>query len=76
MPVRRTRKARGAPLVGRPYADSKHEHDRVYFTALYDATDGNLVEMARRADINRETVRIYLRIHRIGRYAKAPRRRR
>jgi DNA-binding NtrC family response regulator len=66
----RTRKAQGAPLVGRPYSASKREHDRVFFTALYEATDGKLAEMARRAEINRETVRAYVRAHRIGSYAK------
>lgn len=66
----RTRKAQGSPLVERPYADSKHEHDRVFFTALYKATEGNLAEMSRRAEINRETVRAYVRAHRIGSYAK------
>jgi hypothetical protein len=57
-------------LVDRPYADSKHEHDRVFFAALYKATDGKLAEIARRARINRETVRAYLRALRIGSYAK------
>jgi DNA-binding NtrC family response regulator len=67
---RRTSSSRGAH-PDRPYPDSKHEHDRVYFTALYDATDGNLSEIARRAKVNRETVRIYLRMHRIGSYARS-----
>jgi len=69
--VPRTRKSAGAPLVDRPYAESKQEHDRVFFTALYKATDGKLVDIAKRAEINRETVRAYLRALRIGSYANA-----
>ncbi len=61
---------RGARRHERTYGESKHEHDRVFFTALYKATEGNINEMSRRADIARETVRTYLRAFRIGGYAK------
>jgi DNA-binding NtrC family response regulator len=54
--------------IHRNYAQSRGEHDRLYFGALYDDTKGNLSEMARRADISRETVRIYLRTLKIGTY--------
>jgi DNA-binding NtrC family response regulator len=54
--------------IHRNYAQSRGEHDRLYFKALYDDTKGNLSEMARRADISRETVRIYLRTLKIGSY--------
>jgi DNA-binding NtrC family response regulator len=59
---------KGTALHNRAYADSKREHDKAFFTALYDATEGNLAEMSRRAEINRETVRIYLRQLRVGPY--------
>jgi DNA-binding NtrC family response regulator len=48
------------------YRKSKEEHDRLYFTALYKATGGNVSAIGRRAQIDRETVRVYLNAHRIG----------
>ncbi len=61
--ARRSKSAASADLT---YRRSKEEHDRVFFTALYEATGGNLSAIARRARIDRETVRIYLKAHRIG----------
>jgi len=55
----------------RTYVESKNEHDRLFFTALYRATDGNLSHIAQRAQLNRETVRIYLRTLRIGSYGES-----
>jgi DNA-binding NtrC family response regulator len=69
-PTLQSRKPSSKPLVDRPYADSKREHDRSYFTALYQAAGGNLTEAARRARLDRETVRSHLRTHRVGGYAK------
>jgi DNA-binding NtrC family response regulator len=43
------------------YKDSKAVHDAAYFSALFEATGGNVSEMARRADVNRETVRAHIR---------------
>jgi len=65
----RARRPAGGARVDGPYGDSKDEHDRVYFKALYDRTHGNLAEIARLALLNRETVRTYLRAHRIGGYS-------
>ncbi|HEX8793582.1 MAG TPA: sigma 54-interacting transcriptional regulator [Polyangiaceae bacterium] len=60
----------GGARPERTYAESKQEHDRAYFTALHRATDGNIKEMGRRADIARETVRTYMRALRIGSYGR------
>jgi len=68
-PPTEARRPRAASHDG-TYADSKREHDKAFFTALYEATEGNLAEMARRAEINRETVRIYLRQLRLGEYGR------
>lgn len=65
------RKPAGGALVDSRFKDSKMRHDREYFAALYEATDGNLTEIARRAELNRETVRIYLRTLRIEDYRKS-----
>ncbi len=59
-----------AATVPRTYGASKDEHDRRFFTALYDSTGGNLSLMARRAQVSRETVRAHLRAHRVGSYAR------
>jgi DNA-binding NtrC family response regulator len=53
---------------GHTYASSKKEHDRHYFKGLYEATKGNVSEMSKRAELNRETVRIYLKELGIGTY--------
>lgn len=68
-PMPKARKPRGGALVDRPYVDSKYEHDRVYFSALHEATD-NISEIARRSALNRETVRTYLRTHKLGDYGR------
>ena len=52
------------------YRDSKSRHDRVFFTALFEETGGNLAEMGRRAKLSRETVRAHLKSLRIGGYGK------
>ena len=54
--------------IDRTYGDSRAEHDRLFFSALYEATKGNLTAMSKRAQISRETVRIYLRALAIGSY--------
>jgi len=53
---------------GHPYASSKEEHDRHYFKGLYELTKGNVTAMSKRAGLNRETVRIYLKELGIGTY--------
>ncbi len=50
----------------RSYAEYKKECDRIFFTAMYEASKGNLSEITRRAQISRDTVRTYLRALRIG----------
>jgi hypothetical protein len=57
-------------VVGRTYGESKDEHDKRFFSALYEATGGNVSEIGKRARLNREIVRIYLRMHRIGTYGR------
>jgi len=64
----------GGPRPGSTYTQSKESHDRLYFAALFESTDGNVSEMARKADLDRATVRTYLRRHRID--AAKPTRRR
>jgi len=64
------RKTGAAPDTDRLYADWKSDSDKAFFTAQYEATDGNLNEMSRTSGLNRETVRAYLRKHRIGKYRK------
>jgi DNA-binding NtrC family response regulator len=50
--------ARKGPRVeGRTYAQWRDDQDRVYFAALFEATDGNISEMARRSNLHRKTVR-------------------
>jgi DNA-binding NtrC family response regulator len=58
----------------RSYAESKDEHDRLFFAALHEATGGNVSAMSKRAKVTRETVRAHLGAHRIGTYELAPRR--
>jgi DNA-binding NtrC family response regulator len=53
----------------RTYAQSKREHDKGFFAGLYEASGGNLTEMARKSGLNRETVRIYLKQLRVGGYS-------
>jgi DNA-binding NtrC family response regulator len=69
-PVKESRaRGRGSRSAARPdlsYRESKEEHDRVFFTALYQATKGNMSAIARRAKIDRETVGVYLKAHGIG----------
>jgi DNA-binding NtrC family response regulator len=70
----------GRPARGRRYAvkarasdsygESKARHDRAFFTALFEATGGNLSQMGRRAQLSRETVRAYLKALGIGGYGK------
>ncbi len=60
-----------AVTLPRTYGASKEGHDRLFFTALYDSMGGNLSHMAKRAKLSRETVRAYLRQHRIGTYGPA-----
>jgi DNA-binding NtrC family response regulator len=43
---------------------NRFEHD--YFSRLYQETNGNISEMARRADVERAHVRMYLRRHNIA----------
>lgn len=54
------------------YSESRAQHDRAYFGALYKATDGNVGEMSRRAQLDRETVREKLKVLRIGRFKDGP----
>jgi DNA-binding NtrC family response regulator len=56
----------GPKLSESTYEQSKEEHDRSYFAALFEASLGNISEMSRRAGVNRETVRQHLRRHGIG----------
>jgi DNA-binding NtrC family response regulator len=51
---------------GGTYAESKERHDCAYFVALYESTAGNVSEMARKADLDRATVRTQLHRHKIG----------
>lgn len=46
--------------------ESKEEHDREFFSGLYEASRRNQSEMARRARLSRETVRTYMRALEIG----------
>ena len=50
----------------RTYASAKEELDRGYFSGLHEAAGGNITEMARRAELNRETVRLYVKQLGIG----------
>jgi DNA-binding NtrC family response regulator len=52
---------------GRTFAQAKQELEGAYFRALYAECGGNVSEVARRADVDRKTVRECLRRHRIGR---------
>ncbi len=64
-------KGGGGGVTSRPgsaYSASKEEHDRHYFKGLYELTKGNVTEMSKRAGLNRETVRIYLKELGIGTY--------
>jgi hypothetical protein len=66
-------RGRGARSNAHPslsYRESKEEHDRVFFAALYKTTRGNLSAIARRAKIDRETVGVYLKAHRIGTHGR------
>ena len=69
-----SRSAPAAARAGSTYTQSKERHDRTYFAALFEATAGNVSEMARQADLDRATVRAYLHRHRID-AARASRRR-
>ena len=51
---------------GRSFAQARQELEAAYFRALYADCAGNLSEVARRADVDRKTVRECLRRHRIG----------
>ncbi len=62
----RERGARSTARMDLSYRESKEEHDRRFFTALYKATGGNMSAIGRRAKIDRETVRVYLNAHGIG----------
>ena len=65
----RTKTARGtggARWRQRTYDESKEEHDREFFSGLYEASRRNQSEMARRARLSRETVRTYMRALEIG----------
>jgi len=48
---------RGPRVDGRTYAQWRDEQDRVYFAALFESTEGNISEIARRANLHRKTVR-------------------
>ncbi len=67
-------KGGGGGVTSRPgsaYSASKEEHDRHYFKGLYSKAHqsaGNVTEMSKRAGLNRETVRIYLKELGIGAY--------
>ncbi len=50
----------------RTYKESKEAHDAAYFAAVFAVASGSVSEMARRAGVNRETVRANLRRHRIN----------
>jgi DNA-binding NtrC family response regulator len=43
--------------------DTLNRFERDYFSALYQETSGNISEMARRADVERAHIRMYLRRH-------------
>ena len=45
------------------FADAKRDMEKAYFTALYAAVNGNISELARRAELDRKTARDYLRKH-------------
>ncbi|MGH7297650.1 MAG: sigma 54-interacting transcriptional regulator [Polyangiaceae bacterium] len=53
------------PSLSRPYEAQRKEHtdafDRAYFSALLRETEGNVSEMARMVDMERSTVRDYLK---------------
>jgi DNA-binding NtrC family response regulator len=51
----RPTKLNGASLL--PHAQSVEQHDKAYFAALFEATEGNISEMSRRARLHRTTVR-------------------
>jgi DNA-binding NtrC family response regulator len=55
-----------SPGSGGTYTQSKDRHDYAYFLALYGATAGNVSEIARKADLDRATVRTQLHRHKIG----------
>jgi DNA-binding NtrC family response regulator len=64
---------RGAPRAtglasyeGKTFAEAKRELERGYFQALSDQCRGNVSEIARKADVDRKTVRESLRRHDIG----------
>ena len=55
------------PRIDRTLAQVREELERVYFTALHRAADGNLSEIARRADVDRKTAREHVRRLRLRR---------
>jgi DNA-binding NtrC family response regulator len=57
----------------RPFAQVRRETERAYFTALHEAAEGNVSEIARRAELDRATVRVYLRRHKIGKTGRGAR---
>jgi DNA-binding NtrC family response regulator len=50
----------------RTFEHARRDLERAYFTALHNDCAGNVSEMARRADVDRKTVRECLRRHGIG----------
>jgi DNA-binding NtrC family response regulator len=55
-------------LPTRPYSESREKHDRAYFTALFEASHGNVSRVGKSAGLSRETVRTYLKALRIAGY--------
>ena len=56
----------GSPTFRDAKQDVLNRFERDYFSRLHQETGGNVSEMARRADIERAHVRMYLRRHGIG----------
>jgi DNA-binding NtrC family response regulator len=57
-------------LPTKPYSESREKHDRAYFTALFEASHGNVSRVGKSAGLSRETVRTYLKALRIAGYGR------
>ena len=66
-PGRAPASANPASPQGRTFEQARRELERAYFQALYAESAGNESEIARRAEVDRKTVRESLRRHGIGR---------
>jgi DNA-binding NtrC family response regulator len=63
----RPRNGGGSARAGQTFAEAKLILERTYFQELYAECAGNVSEMARRADVDRKTVRECLKRHRVAR---------